>query len=142
MAWRGIDNFIALNTPRFLLLLICDLCLCYSALVVEQGKYRLNAYRDLVYRSSLAAFYASFGVRFKSLAYVAELASVAARNDARAIGLTHAECENAYRIGFFRGDQGADEADQDDLAGLDAQEAELTEILEESLNLTAPPVIF
>ncbi len=102
----------------------------------EQKNYRLNAYRDLVYRSTLATFYSSFGDRYKSLAYVAELASVAARNDAKAYGLTHAECENAYRIGFFRGDQGADKADRDDLVELDAQETQLTEILEEVLNLT------
>jgi hypothetical protein len=108
----------------------------------ERENYKLKAYRELVNRSNLAAFYSSFGDRYKSLAYVAELASVAARNDAKAYGLTHAECENAYRIGFFRGDNSAASADQEDLSELDGQERELTEILEQSLNLTAAPVRF
>lgn len=108
----------------------------------ERVNYKLNAYREIFNRSNLAAFYSSFGDRYKSLAYVAELASVAARNDAKVYGLTHAEYENAYRIGFFRGDEGAASVNQDiqALADLDSQEQQLTEILEKSLNLIAAPV--
>lgn len=110
--------------------------------MVEGENYRLKAYHEVISRSQVAAFFSSLGDRYKSLAYVAELAAVAARNDAKAYGLTHAECENAYRIGFYRGDQGAASVNQDieALADLDSQEQQLTEILEQSLNLEAAPV--
>lgn len=112
--------------------------------MTERENYKLTAYRELVNRSSTAAFYSSFGDCYRLLAYVSELAAVAARNDAKAYGLTHAECENAYRIGFFRGDQGAASAapGSNDLAFLDTQEKQLTQLLEECLNLTAAPVRF
>jgi hypothetical protein len=51
--------------------------------------------------------------------------------------MDHNYCENAYRIGFFKGDQSAINSVPEDLLGLDSQERWLTEILEQSLYLAA-----
>ena len=110
--------------------------------MVEQDERKLAAYGNIVKRSQMASFYASFGDRYKSLTYVSELASTVARSDAEALGLSKQECEKAWKAGFGSGEWNAanTETEEIDLPYLDTQERQLTELLEETLNLKAAPV--